>query len=185
MGSFVFLIFSLIHLSRALVLPLNSTILQLSPQDTPIATGELKTNKSLTYDNWPVLPYQRAINDELIIRITEYGNTLVRRYEPNVLKALFLIRQVIDDAGAWTEVLEEITIVGRWVGGTYTEVGFYSLHPPAGITRSQAGQVLELIAQLLMEFDPPKEIPSSMILTNGNALALFRFSLAQRRGFAF
>lgn len=173
MKFFVFLISSLIHLSKTLLLPLNSTVLQLSSQDTTIAA-----------DSWPVLPYQRAINNELIIRITKYGDILGRRFEPNVLQGLLLIRQIIDDAGDWTDVLEEITTVGQFIGGIYTEVGFYSLCPPSGITRSQADQVLEMIGQLLIEYYPPREMPSSTILAGGSELALFRLSLAQRRTLA-
>lgn len=161
MKLFVFLIPLSIHLSNALLLPLNSTTLQ------------------IPYITWPALPYQRAITDELIIRITAYGAFLARKYTPNVLHALQDIQQVIKDAGEWDDVLEEITTVGKIIGNIYTEIGLYSLHPPSGLTRSEACVVLQSIWQLVIEFHPAKEIESSMILENGNELTLFRLNFRQ------
>ena len=156
----VFLILLSIQLSNALLLPLNSTTLQ------------------IPYNTWPALPYQRAIREGLMIRITAYGAVLARKYTPNVLQALQDIQRVITDDGEWDDVLEEITVVGRLVGNIYTEIGFYSLHPPLGITRIQACVVLHLIWQLVIEYHPAREITSSTILA-GSELALFRLSLRQ------
>ena len=162
MKVFVFLSLLWIHLSNALLLPLNSTILL------------------VPFNTWPPLPYQRAMKDGLIIRITAYGELLGKKYTPNVLQALQIIQRVITDAGEWNDVLEEITTVGQLIGNVYTEIGLYSLHPPSGITRSEACVVLHLVWQLVIEYYPAREITSSTILLDGAELALFRLSFRRQ-----
>ena len=114
-----------------------------------------------------------------MIDITAYGDLLGKKYSPNVLQALLSIQKVIRDAGKLNDILEEITTVGQFIGSVYTEIGFYSLHPPAGITRSEAGEVLHMIWQLVIEFHPAREITSSTILVDGSEVALFRLSFRQ------
>lgn len=176
MKLFVFLLFVSIDLSKALLLPLNSSILQLPSQDIIIATGDITTNKSLKNNPWPPPPFQRHIKDGLIIRITAYGDLLTNKYTPMVLDALASIQLIIFNAGEPRDVLEEITTIGVFSGNVYTEVGIYSLHPPAGIYRVQALNVIHAIWQLVIEYSPAREITSSTIIAEGQELVLFRLS---------
>ena len=176
MKLFVFLLFVSIDLSKALLLPLNSSILQLPSQDIIIATGDINTNKSLKDTPWPSPPFQRHIMDGLIIRITAYGDLLSSYYNQLILRALPSIQRIIFDAGEPSDVLEETTTVGVFSGDFYTEIGIYSLHPPAGINRVQAANVIHAIWQLVTEYSPPREITSSTIIAEGKQLALFRLS---------
>ena len=105
-----------------------------------------------------------------------YGDTLPKRYSPSILPALSAIQHIIEVAGEPSDVLEEITTVGEIKGQVYTEVGFYSLHPPAGIRRSQAAYVIHKVWQLVRDYLPPDEITQSTIIFEGSDLALFRFS---------
>lgn len=181
MQSFVFLVLVSIHLSKALLLPLNSSTLQLPSQDTIAPIGDLDTHTSLTANNnWPSPPYQRYIKNGLTINIAAYGDPLAKRYTPYVLQAILSIQRLIRNAGELNDVLEEITTVGEVRGvidtEIYTEIGFYALHPPAGIKRSQAGDVLHTVWQLVIEFHPARDITISTIIEEGHDLVLFRLS---------
>lgn len=176
MKVFVSLILGSIYFSEALLLPFNSSILRLPSQDAVPAIGETGTNKSLKDNPWPSPPFQREIKNGLSIRITAYGDLLTNRYTHNVLEALLPIQRVVRDAGELDDVLEETTTIGKFEGLVYTEVGFYSLHPPAGIKRSQAVDVLFKVWQLVIEYSPAREITFSTILVEGRELALFRLS---------
>ncbi|CAF9906047.1 MAG: hypothetical protein ALECFALPRED_001951 [Alectoria fallacina] len=177
MKLFVFLIYVSSHLASALLLPLNSSVLRLPSQDNSLATEEFNTSTHNLEDNpWPPLPFERSIKNGLSITITAYGDMLSKKYTPNVLQALFPIQLIIQNAGEPSDVLEETTTIGEMKGKVYTEVGFYSLHPPGGIKRSQAADVLHKVWQLVIEYFPAKEITSSTITAEGEELALFRLS---------
>ena len=176
MKLFVFLIFAFVHLSEAPLSLINSSILQLPSQDTILATEEIDTHGPLKDDPWPTLPYQRHIKDGLIIRIMAYGDLLSNQKTPMVLEALTPIQRIISNAGEPSDILEETTKVGVFSGDVYTEVGFYSLHPPAGIDRKQAKAVIHMVRKLVMQFSPAREITSSTILAEVGELALFRMS---------
>ena len=166
-----------IHLGSALLLPPNSSVLRLPSQDSSLATEEFNTTTHNLGDNpWPPLPFERSIKNGLSINITAYGDMLTKKYTPNVLQALLPIQLIIQNAGKPSDVLEETTTVGELRGNVYTEVGFYSLHPPGGIRRSQAADVLHKVWQLVIEYFPAKEITSSTIIAEGKELALFRLS---------
>lgn len=169
-----------IYLSEAALLPLNSSILQLPSHDAILATAEPGTNKSLIGNPWPFLPFQRRIKDGLSIRITGYGDLLTKKQTNNVLEALLRIQGIIENDGEDDDVLEETTTVGVFRGSVYAEVGFYSLHPPAGIQRLQASEVLHKVWQLVIEYSPAREIPSSIIFVEGQDVALFRLSFRPR-----
>ena len=177
------LVFSLIFVSisvcKALLLPFNSSVLRLPSQDSILATGETNAGITPIHTPWPSLPYLRYIKNGLVINITAYGDSLSKLRTPNVLQALPLIQRVILDAGEPNDTLEDITTVGDTRGHVYTEIGFYALHPPGGITRSQAGDVLHKVWQLLIEFFPAKEITLSSIIFGGEDIALFRLSFSQ------
>ncbi len=177
MKLFVFLISAFVHLSEAPLPLINSSILQLPSQDTILATEEIDYHKPLKDNPWPAVPYQRQIKDGLLIRITAYGDLLSNRKTPMVLGALTSIQRIISNAGEPSDVLEEITTVGAFDGNVYTEVGFYSLHPPAGIDRKQAVEVIHMVWRLVIEHSPAREITSSTILAEVGELALFRMSL--------
>ena len=176
MGLFVFCMFVSIHLSEALFLPFNSSTLQLPSQDTVLETANLNTAPAQGNHPWPPPPYQRYIGNGLAINIMAYGDSLPKKYSSSILSALLAIQRIIQVAGEPGDVLEEITTVGEIKGGVYTEVGFYSLYPPAGIRRSQAADVIHKVWLLVIEYLPPDEITQSTILFEGSDLALFRFS---------
>lgn len=176
MKLFVFIILVSIHLAESSLEQLNSSVLRLPSQDTSPATEVLNTTQKLKDNPWPALPFQRYIKNGLSINVTAYGDLLANKYTPNVLQALLRIERIIQNAGEPGDVLEETTTVGKFRGDVYTEIGFYSLHPPAGIMRSQAADVLRTIWQLVIEYYPAREIPSSTITAEGVELALFRLS---------
>lgn len=179
MQLFVFTVFLSIQFAKASLLRFNSSVLRLPSQDTSLATEELNSTRILKDNPWPPLPYERSIKNGLTINITAYGDFMSKKHTPNILRALLPIQRVILNAGEPGDVLEETTTVGEIRGDVYTEVGFYSLHPPAGITRSQAADVLHKIWQLVIEYFPAREITSSTISAEGKELALFRMSLRQ------
>ena len=112
----------------------------------------------------------------MIYRYSAYGDSLPSQYSTNLLQALLEIQDVLQIAGKPGDVLEEITTVGSFKGNVYAEVGFYCLHPPAGIKRSRAADVIHKIWQLVIEYYPAKEVTESTIAFKGSDLALFRLS---------
>ena len=177
MKSFFFLIPTWIHLSKALLLPFNTSILRLPSQNTIQATGEVDTNKSLTTSLWPPLPYERYIKNGLSINITAYGDPLSKDESNKALSAVLSIQRTLQKAGKPNDVLDEITVLGVYSGNVYTEIGFYSLRPPAGMQRRQAHDALQFMWQLMVEFFPAREIALSKISSERRELALFRLSL--------
>ena len=176
MQSFFSLVLTWIHLSKALLLPFNTSILRLPSQDTIPATGEIDTNTSLTNKHWPPVPYERSIKDDLSINITAYGDLISKEDSSKVLLASHSIRQSLQRGGKPNDFLDEITVLGVHGGGVYVEVGFYALSPPAGIQRWQATYVLQFMWQLVLEFFPAREIVASEISLLRRELAVFRFS---------
>ena len=176
--SFLLLLVS-IHFSSPLRLPFNSSVLQLPSQDTILPTGEIDTSTSLRNNPWPQVPYLRYIKNGLTINITAYGDTLSGPDSPAVLHSVLSIQRLLHNAGQLSDKLEAITTVGATKSNVYTEIGFYSLHPSAGIKRSQALDVLHKIRQLLIEYIPAKEITIASIIFEGSGLALFRLSFRE------
>ena len=168
MNLFFLLIFVSVPLSRAFLLPFNSSILQLPSQDTIITNGNAVP--------WPPLPLDRYIRNGISLNITAYGDTLHNRDHPSVLQALLALQRTILDVGKPGEKLNEITTAEDVKGNVYVNIGFYSLHPPMGIKIAQAGDVLHMAWQLLMAYYPPREITESTVLLRDKGLALFRMS---------
>ena len=176
MQSFFSLILTWIHLSKALLLPFNTSILRLPSQDTIPATVEINTNASLTNKHWPPVPYERYIKDGLSINITAYGDLISKEDSSKVLLATNTLQQTLQKAGKPNDFLDEITVLGVHDGGVYVEVGFYALTPRAGMQRWQATYVLQFMWQLVLEFFPAREIVASKISLMRRELALFRLS---------
>lgn len=174
MKPFFSLIVAWIHISQALLLPFNISILRLPSQDTVLPTGEVDTNKSLTTNLWPPLPYERYMKDGLSINITAYGDLLFMADTGRVLNAFLSIQRTLRNGGEPTDVLDEITVLGLYSGDLYIEIGFYSLRPPAGIRRWQAYETLHSMWLLVQEFSQAREIVSSMISSQREEVALFR-----------
>lgn len=176
MRFFFFLIPVSIHLSKALLLQLNSSVLRLPSRNTTLTTGGIRTSIPFQKSPWPFLPFEWYIKDGLSLRVTAFGDALSDTYTSNILLALLTLERAVLFAGGPDDVLEEIVTVTEIRGHVYTNIGFYSLHPPIGITLLQAGDVLHTAWQLLMEFEPPREIPMSTVLYKGYEVALFRLS---------
>ena len=70
MELFLFSIFISTHLSKAMLLPSNSSTLQLPSQDTVLVTGEINTVPTHEDSMWPSVPFQRDIGNGLTINIT-------------------------------------------------------------------------------------------------------------------
>ncbi|KAM0795734.1 hypothetical protein BDR22DRAFT_893971 [Usnea florida] len=172
------LILTWIHLSKALLLPLNTSILRLPSQDTILAPEPVDTNTSLTDKPWPPVPYERYIKDGLSINITAYGDRISKEDSSKVLLALNAVRETLQRGGKPDDVLDEITVLGvHGEGGVYVEIGFYALSPPpAGMQRWQAACVLRFMWRLVLDFFPAREIVASKILLLRRDVALFRLS---------
>lgn len=169
MNLFFLLVFVSVPLSRALFLPYNSSILQLpSSQDTGFANSNAVP--------WPPPPVERYIRNGISLNVTAYGDTLAISYHPNILQALLALQRRILDVGKTGEKLPAITTAADVRGGVYVNVGFYALHPPVGIKVGQAGDVLQKVWELMMEYYPPKEITESTVLLRDKGFALFRLS---------
>ena len=168
--------FILIRISLSSRLPINSSDVQLSPQHEPLTVAEIDSIVPVRNYPWPPLPYLCHVKNGISINLTSYGDMLSRTLTANVLQSLIPIRHLISDAGSPDDVLEAITKVGVSKGDVYTEIGFYSLHPPDGIKRSQAIDVLNKVWHLIVDFYAAKEITSASIILHGGDLALFRLS---------
>ena len=168
MNPFFLLLLVSVHLSRALFLPSNSSILRLPSQDTVIQTGAALP--------WPPVPLERYIRNGISLNITAYGDTLPASHHPSVLQALIALQQTILDVGKPGEKLHEITTASDVRGDVFVDIGFYALHPPVGIRVGQAGDVLRQVWEFTMEYYPPKEITESTVLLRDKGLALFRMS---------
>lgn len=166
-----------LHPSTASLLPPNSTHLHLPSQNTILLTSN--PAPLLRHSPWPPVPYSRPIKNDLHITITAYGDTFPDSHTPDVLRALPPIQRTILDAGEPDDILDEITTVGTDRDGVYVDVGFYALHPPAGITRAQAADVVHKVWQLCIEFFPVREITASEVALRGVDVALFRLSFRQ------
>ena len=170
MNLFLLLIFVSVPFSRALFLPYNSSILQLPSQDTVITDGKVNAVP------WPTPPFDRYVRNGVSLNITAYGDTLLPSHYYYVLQALLALQRTILESGKLDEKLLDITTAAATRGNVYVNVGFYNLHPPAGIKVGQAGDVIYKAWQLTIEFFPPKEITESTVLLRNNRLALFRMS---------
>ena len=173
------LIFVSPPLSEALFLPSNSSILQLPSQDTIIETGEPNARKPLQTRLWPPVPFDSYIKNGISVNITTYGDTLSDKQAPNVLRAILALQGSIQGIGKPSDTLKPITTAADTKGNLYIDIGFYSLHPPAGIKVAQASDVLHKMWQLVMEYYPPKEIPLATILLRDEGIALFRMSFRE------
>ena len=177
---FVLFILILIRLSVSSLVPINSSHLQLPSQDTTMTPTKVNISKNFVYKPWPDVPFLCYVTNSIMINFTAYGDPLSKALTPRVLQALVPIRHLIQEAGGPDDILEAITNVGAVKGNMYTEIGFYSLHPPGGLKRSQAIDVLNKVWALTVDFFPAKEITSASVILDGGELALFRLSFAER-----
>ena len=173
---FFFLILVSIHLSKALFSQVNSSVLRLPSRNTTLTAGGTRTVISLKRSPWPFLPFRRYIKDGLSLEVTAFGDSFSDIHISNILLTLLELERTVLHAGRPDEVLEDIVTVGETSGRVYANIGFYSLHPPVGITLSQAGDVLQMAWQLMAEHEPPREITSSTVLYGEKDVTLFRLS---------
>ena len=173
---FLLLVLVSVRLSKALSSPSNSSVLQLPTQDTIITIGKPNNGATFRARPWPDVPFERLVHHDIMLNVTAYGDTLSTKKAPYILQALIEIQQHILVTGEPDDTLIPFTSSSNIRGRVFVDIGFYALHPPAGIKVAQAGSVIYSVRQLLMEHYPPKEITMSSVRVLGEEVALFRLS---------
>lgn len=114
-----------------------------------------------------------------MLEVTAFGDAFSATHTTDMLLTILTLERAVMHAGRPDDVLEEIVTVAETRGHIYTNIGFYSLHPPIGITLLQAGDVLQMAYDLLREYEPPREITASTVLYKEYEIALFRLSFRE------